>query len=107
MTPEDEVRWKQETEREEQYQRQLNSSAARSLFQESLESLGFSRTQISGGRSNEQRHGLRFVFSTSSSKSVAQCELECPRSAGAEETTGSVLRHVERAGLRRTDTHTV
>ena len=45
MTPEDEVRWKQEHEREEQYQRQLNSSAARSLFQESLESLGFSRTR--------------------------------------------------------------
>ena len=43
MTPEDEARWQQEQECEQQYRRQLNSSAAKSLFQESLESLGFSR----------------------------------------------------------------
>ncbi len=38
-TPQEETAWKREIE----YQQQLNKSAARSLFQESLEQLGFSR----------------------------------------------------------------
>jgi len=42
---------------------------------------------------------LRFVFSTSSSKSVAQCELERPLPAGAKELPCSAQRLVE-AGIR-------